>query len=189
MHFAADALCVYIHVYTCTASKGPLQQEGIVAFLLLAPPSFRSRTQANPDYDLSRKDAIQIELARGVNVARASEIVRKYRETSVHARVTRLLNASRYKMRHALPVFTRYVSRFAIESFPHFYVAFSAQKASRDLYTYARLSKKRKMQMRGTKDLRTVMENLDNAERESRSPAARFHVITFSVGSLFRVHM
>lgn len=37
------------------------------------------------------------------------------------------------------------------------------------------------------KDLRTVMENLDNAERESRSPAARFRVITFSVGSLFRV--
>lgn len=26
--------------------------------------------------------------------------------------------------------------------------------------------------MRGTKDLRTVMENLDNAERESRSPVA-----------------
>lgn len=162
-----------------------------MAFLFLPLPSFALALRLIPIiWSLEKRCHTNWISARGVNVARVSEIVRN---TGKHLYIYMysITNAFRYKMRHALlntPVFSSRLNRFRI-LISRSWSSHSPCKKHREIYIYiyTRLSKKRKMQMCGTKDLRMVMENLDNAERESDS--RHFHVITFSVGSLFRVHM
>lgn len=179
MHFARP--CVYV-----------TQRVGIPLYcwppFYAASPSPRSRAQANPDYDLEKRCHTNWISAPGVNVA--------------------FLESPEYAEKHfwvTPPILQRWDIEYHVIEYPNVTVAnwivsifvprswnriFSMQRKKRwkRMTTVEEKKKNRTSRMCASHygRLRTIMEIPDNARADC---ARRFHVIPFSVGSLFQVRI